>query len=167
MAAVLYVFRMLVDDDIPLNAGCLKPIEVVIPEGGMLQPTRRPAWWRAMWKRPRHHQRHHRRAGADGRQPVHGEQLHLRQRQVPVLPKPSRVARERACLTTPGGLVGGPGSDGAGAHDQFAHDRSGGAGWRFPVRLESYEIPQRPPGGKGQWNGGHGGVRRLRFPGGP
>ena len=35
MAAVLYVFRMLVDDDIPLNAGCLKPIEVVIPEGSI------------------------------------------------------------------------------------------------------------------------------------
>jgi hypothetical protein len=31
MAAVLYVFRCLVDDDIPLNAGCLKPLEVVIP----------------------------------------------------------------------------------------------------------------------------------------
>ncbi|HQO53635.1 MAG TPA: hydantoinase B/oxoprolinase family protein, partial [Ottowia sp.] len=38
MAAVLYVFRILVDDDIPLNAGCLKPIQVVIPEGSMLHP---------------------------------------------------------------------------------------------------------------------------------
>ena len=38
MAAVLYVFRTLVDDDIPLNAGCLKPIEVIIPEGSMLNP---------------------------------------------------------------------------------------------------------------------------------
>ncbi|HET7402379.1 MAG TPA: hydantoinase B/oxoprolinase family protein, partial [Usitatibacter sp.] len=37
-AAVLYVFRTLVDDDIPLNAGCLKPIEVVIPAGSMLNP---------------------------------------------------------------------------------------------------------------------------------
>ena len=36
MAAVLYVFRTLVDDDIPLNAGCLKPLEVIIPEGSML-----------------------------------------------------------------------------------------------------------------------------------
>jgi 5-oxoprolinase (ATP-hydrolysing) len=32
MAAVLYVFRTLVDDDIPLNAGCLKPLEVIIPK---------------------------------------------------------------------------------------------------------------------------------------
>ena len=38
MAAVLYVFRTLVDDDIPLNAGCLKPIEVIIPPGSMLNP---------------------------------------------------------------------------------------------------------------------------------
>src|SRR4029450_9741461 len=36
MAAVLYVFRTLVDDDIPLNAGCLKPLHVILPEGGML-----------------------------------------------------------------------------------------------------------------------------------
>lgn len=38
-AAVLYVFRTLVDDDIPLNAGCLKPIEIIAPEGSMLNPT--------------------------------------------------------------------------------------------------------------------------------
>jgi 5-oxoprolinase (ATP-hydrolysing) len=38
MAAVLYVFRTLVDDDIPLNAGCLKPLNVIIPPGSMLNP---------------------------------------------------------------------------------------------------------------------------------
>ena len=38
MAAILYVFRTLVDDEIPLNAGCLEPIEVTIPEGSMLAP---------------------------------------------------------------------------------------------------------------------------------
>ncbi len=37
-AAVLYVFRTLVDDDIPLNAGCLKPLDIIIPEGSMLKP---------------------------------------------------------------------------------------------------------------------------------
>ncbi|WP_353929526.1 hydantoinase B/oxoprolinase family protein [Okeanomitos corallinicola TIOX110] len=37
-AAVLYVFRTLVNDNIPLNAGCLKPLEIVIPEGSMLNP---------------------------------------------------------------------------------------------------------------------------------
>ena len=38
MAAVLYVFRTLVNDEIPMNQGCLKPIEVIIPEGSMLNP---------------------------------------------------------------------------------------------------------------------------------
>ncbi|MCZ8074112.1 MAG: hydantoinase B/oxoprolinase family protein, partial [Paucibacter sp.] len=42
MAAVLYVFRTLVDDQIPLNAGCLKPLQVIVPEGCMLNP-RAPA----------------------------------------------------------------------------------------------------------------------------
>ena len=37
-AAVLYVFRTLVDDDIPMNQGCLKPLDIVIPEGSMLRP---------------------------------------------------------------------------------------------------------------------------------
>ena len=37
-AAVLYVFRTLVDDDIPLNAGCLRPLQIVVPEGCMLNP---------------------------------------------------------------------------------------------------------------------------------
>ena len=38
-AAVLYVFRTLVDDDIPMNEGCLKPLEVIIPKGSMLNPN--------------------------------------------------------------------------------------------------------------------------------
>jgi 5-oxoprolinase (ATP-hydrolysing) len=39
-AATLYVFRTLVDDNIPLNEGCLKPIEIVVPEGSLLNPKR-------------------------------------------------------------------------------------------------------------------------------
>ncbi len=38
-AAVLYVFRCLVDDDIPMNAGCLKPIKIIVPDGSMLKPS--------------------------------------------------------------------------------------------------------------------------------
>jgi 5-oxoprolinase (ATP-hydrolysing) len=38
-AAVLYVFRTLVEDDIPLNAGCLKPIRIIVPEPSMLAPS--------------------------------------------------------------------------------------------------------------------------------
>ena len=40
---MLYVFRTLVDDNIPLNEGCLKPINIVIPEGSMLAPESDPA----------------------------------------------------------------------------------------------------------------------------
>lgn len=39
MAAVLYVFRTLVNDEIPMNAGCLKPLEVIIPKGSLLDPV--------------------------------------------------------------------------------------------------------------------------------
>ncbi len=75
-AAVLYVFRCMVAADIPMNAGCLKPIEIVIPEGSMLSPeypaavvagnvetssgdcryaVRRP---RRHGRRPGHHEQH-------------------------------------------------------------------------------------------------------------
>jgi 5-oxoprolinase (ATP-hydrolysing) len=37
-AAVLYVFRVMVDDDIPMNAGCLQPINIIIPERSLLSP---------------------------------------------------------------------------------------------------------------------------------
>src|SRR6202042_1379740 len=37
-AAILYVFRVMVDDNIPMNAGCLRPIRIIVPEGSMLSP---------------------------------------------------------------------------------------------------------------------------------
>jgi 5-oxoprolinase (ATP-hydrolysing) len=51
LAAVLYVFRTLVDEDIPLNAGCLRPLEIVIPKAACSILARRRRWWRATWKR--------------------------------------------------------------------------------------------------------------------
>ena len=52
-AAVLYVFRTLVDDDIPMNEGCLKPIDIVLPEGSIVcLPLSRPRSAPAM-SRPR------------------------------------------------------------------------------------------------------------------
>jgi 5-oxoprolinase (ATP-hydrolysing) len=67
MAAVLYVFRTLVDDEIPMNQGCLKPLRVIVPEGSMLNP-RHPAAGRGGQRRDLHlhHQRAVRRAGRDG-----------------------------------------------------------------------------------------------------
>ena len=38
-AVVLYVFRTLVDDEIPLNAGCLEPLKIIVPEASLLNPT--------------------------------------------------------------------------------------------------------------------------------
>ena len=52
MAAVLYVFRTLVADDIPLNSGCLKPVRVIIPPGCM-RPRSFPRPWPPGTSRPR------------------------------------------------------------------------------------------------------------------
>lgn len=52
-AAVLYVFRTLVDDDIPLNDGCLRPLRIVVPPGSMLAPEPPAAVVAATWRRPR------------------------------------------------------------------------------------------------------------------
>ena len=46
VAAVLYVFRLMVDSDIPLNAGCYKPLDIVVPDDCMLNPTYPAPWWR-------------------------------------------------------------------------------------------------------------------------
>jgi 5-oxoprolinase (ATP-hydrolysing) len=108
MAAVLYVFRTLVDDDIPLNAGCLKPLQVIIPPGSMLNPNP-PASVVAgnvetstcitnalVW-----------RAGRDGGQPVHHEQLHLRQCTLPVLRDHFGRLGRRARWSTIAAVIGG------------------------------------------------------------
>ena len=156
MAAVLYVFRTLVDDDIPLNAGCLKPLQVIVPEGCMLNP-RPPAAVVAGNVETSHlrHQRAVRRAGRDGRQPVHDEQLHLRQRPPPVLRDDLAAA--------PGA---GPGFDGTSVvQTHMTNSRLTDPEvleFRFPVRLESYAI-RAGSGGAGRWRGGDGGVRRVRF----
>ena len=156
MAAVLYVFRTLVDDDIPLNAGCLKPLQVIIPEGSMLNPQ--PAGLGGRRQRrdlDLHHQRALRRARRDGRGPVHDEQLHLRQRAPPVLRDDLRR------LAAPG-----PGFDGTSVvQTHMTNSRLTDPEvleFRFPVRLDSYEI-RAGSGGAGRWHGGDGGVRRVRF----
>jgi 5-oxoprolinase (ATP-hydrolysing) len=66
-AAVLYVLRCLVDDDIPLNAGCLKPIKLIIPAKSMINPVY-PAAVFAIW-----------RFGCCSGITRHNEQLHLGQ----------------------------------------------------------------------------------------
>jgi hypothetical protein len=136
MAAVLYVFRTLVDDDIPLNAGCLKPLHVIVPEGCMLNP-RPPAAVVAgnVETVDVRDQCAVRRPGRDGRQPVHDEQLHLRQCHPPVLRDHLRRQRRRPRLRRH--------QRGADAHDQLAPDRPRGAGVPLPGAAGQLRHPRR------------------------
>ena len=102
MAAVLYVFRTLVDDDIPLNAGCLKPLKVIIPVGSMLNIDLHHQC--VIWRFRRH-----------GGGPVHHEQLHFWQCPPPILRDGFRRLRGGGRLQWH--------VSGAGAHDQLAPDR--------------------------------------------
>jgi 5-oxoprolinase (ATP-hydrolysing) len=147
MAAVLYVFRMLVDDDIPLNAGCLKPIEVVIPEGCMLRP-RPPASGGGRQRRDLHlhHQRPHRRPGPDGcasqctmNNFTFGD---ARRQYYETLSGGSGAG---GVFDGQGRLVGGfdGTSGGADAHDQLAPDRPRGAGMALPRAAGELRHPCR------------------------
>ena len=99
-AAVLYVFRMMVDEQIPMNAGCLRPIEIVIPEGSMLRraipPPSSPATSRParIVELPVCRARRA-RLGAG-----HDEQPHLRQRAPTSITRRSARARRPAPAST-------------------------------------------------------------------
>ena len=98
-AAVLYVVRTLIDDAIPMNDGCLRPVAIVVPEGSMLNPQlpgRRGG--RQCRDQPGGLRCAVRRARRDGRRAGHDEQLHLRQRALPVLRNHRRRLRRRAGL---------------------------------------------------------------------
>jgi 5-oxoprolinase (ATP-hydrolysing) len=155
MAAVLYVFRTLVDDDIPLNAGCLKPLEVLIPEGCMLRP-RYPAAVVA--------------GNVETSQCVtdalYGALGVLAASQGTMNNFTFGNARHQYYETVAGGSGAGPGFDGADVvQTHMTNSRLTDPEvleWRFPVRLESFEI-RAGSGGAGRWRGGNGAVRRVRF----
>lgn len=155
MAAVLYVFRTLVDDEIPLNAGCLKPIEVIVPEGSMLSP-RPPA------------------AVVAGNVEVSSCVTNALYGALGVMAASQCTmnnftfgnARYQYYETISGGSGAGPGFDGtAVVQTHMTNSRLTDPEvleMRFPVLLESYAI-RRGSGGAGRWTGGDGGVRRVRF----
>jgi 5-oxoprolinase (ATP-hydrolysing) len=155
MAAVLYVFRTLVDDDIPLNAGCLKPLEVRIPEGSMLRP-RYPA------------------AVVAGNvetsmcitDALYGALGVLACSQGTMNNFTFGNERYQYYETVAGGSGAGPGFDGADVvQTHMTNSRLTDPEvleWRFPVRLESFEV-RKGSGGRGRWRGGNGAVRRVRF----
>jgi 5-oxoprolinase (ATP-hydrolysing) len=154
-AAVLYVFRTLVDDDIPLNAGCLKPLKVTIPPGSMLNP-RHPA------------------AVVSGNvetstcitNALYGALGIMAASQGTMNNFTFGNERYQYYETIAGGSGAGEGFDGTDVvQTNMTNSRLTDPEvleFRFPVRLESYAI-RHGSGGDGRWRGGNGGVRRIRF----
>ena len=155
VAAVLYVFRTLVDDEIPLNAGCQKPLEIVVPEGCMLNP-RPPA------------------AVVAGNvetstcvtNALYGALGVMAASQCTMNNFTFGNARYQYYETIAGGSGAGPGYAGASVvQTHMTNSRLTDPEvleFRYPVRLDSFEI-RHGSGGAGRWRGGNGAVRRIRF----
>ncbi len=155
MAAVLYVFRTLVNDDIPLNAGCLKPLKVIIPDGSMLNP-------------------HPPASVVAGNvetstcitNALYGALGVMAAGQCTMNNFTFGNARYQYYETISGGSGAGPGFDGTSVvQTHMTNSRLTDPEvleFRFPVRLESYAI-RKGSGGGGAHKGGDGGVRRVRF----
>jgi len=165
MAAVLYVFRSLVNDDIPLNAGCLKPLNVIIPEGCMLNPNF-PASVVA--------------GNVETSSCITNALFGALGVMAGSQPTMNNFTFGNAKYQYYETISGG---SGAGVMvDEQGQITSGFNGtsvvqthmtnsrltdpeileFRFPVRLESYAM-REGSGGQGKWQGGMGGVRRIRF----
>ena len=154
-AAVLYVFRTLVDDVIPMNEGCLKPLDIVIPEGSMLNP-RYPAAVVAGNVETSSHIT----------DTLYGALGVVAAAQGTMNNFTFGDDRWQYYETVCGGSGAGPDFDGTDAvHTHMTNSRLTDPEvleWRFPVRLESFCI-RKGSGGEGRHRGGDGTVRRLRF----
>ncbi|MBB5747620.1 hydantoinase B/oxoprolinase family protein [Brevundimonas variabilis] len=154
-AATLYVFRTLVDDAIPLNEGCLKPIRMIVPEGSMLNP-RYPAAVVA--------------GNVETSQAVvdclYGALGILAASQGTMNNFTFGDDARQYYETIAGGSGAGPGFDGASAvQTHMTNSRLTDPEvleTRFPVLLEGFAI-RRGSGGNGANRGGDGAVRRVRF----
>ncbi len=155
MAAVLYVFRTLVDDDIPLNAGCLKPIEVIIPEGCMLNPLPPASVVAGNVE-----------TSTCITNALYGALGVMASSQPTMNNFTFGNARHQYYETISGGSGAGDGFPGASVvQTHMTNSRLTDPEvleFRFPVRLEGYSI-REGSGGAGRWRGGDGGVRRVRF----
>ncbi len=154
-AATLYVFRTLVEDAIPLNEGCLKPIRLIVPEGSMLNP-RYPAAVVA--------------GNVETSQAVvdalYGALGVLAASQGTMNNFTFGDATRQYYETIAGGSGAGPDFDGAAAvQTHMTNSRLTDPEVlenRFPVLLEEFSI-RRASGGAGRHKGGDGAVRRVRF----
>jgi 5-oxoprolinase (ATP-hydrolysing) len=155
MAAVLYVFRTLVDDDIPLNAGCLKPLKVIIPPGSMLNPNPPASVVAGNVE-----------TSSCITNALYGALGVMAASQCTMNNFTFGNAKHQYYETISGGSGAGDGFDGTSVvQTHMTNSRLTDPEvleFRFPVRLESYEI-REGSGGAGRWHGGHGGVRRVRF----
>jgi len=154
-AAVLYVFRVMVADQIPMNAGCLKPIEIVIPEGCMLSPQFPAAVV----------------AGNVETSQVVTNCLFaalgaLGSSQGTMNNLTFGNARHQYYETICSGAPAGPGFDGASAvHTHMTNTRLTDPEvleLRYPVVVENFSI-REGSGGKGTWCAGDGIIRQIRF----
>ncbi|MCX7593814.1 MAG: hydantoinase B/oxoprolinase family protein [Fischerella sp.] len=154
-AAVLYVFRTLVDDNIPLNAGCLKPLEIIIPVGCMLNPTY-PAAVVA--------------GNVETSQTIvdalYGALGVMAASQGTMNNFTFGNDRYQYYETICGGSGAGANFDGTDAvHTHMTNSRLTDPEvleTRFPVQVESFSL--RPDsGGKGKYSGGNGVIRRIKF----
>jgi len=154
-AAVLYVFRTLVDDDIPMNAGCLKPLTIVIPDGSMLRP-RYPAAVVA--------------GNVETSQTVtdtlYGALGVLAASQGTMNNFTFGNARYQYYETIAGGAGAGPGYDGAsGVQTHMTNSRLTDPEVlesRFPVLLRRFAF-RAGSGGSGRYRGGDGLIRTIEF----
>jgi len=154
-AAALYVFRTLVDTDIPMNEGCLKPLELKIPEGSLLSPCY-PAAVVA--------------GNVETSQQIcdalYGALGVLAAAQGTMNNFTFGNDRYQYYETICGGAGAGEGFDGCDAvHTHMTNSRLTDPEvleWRYPVRVESFAIRQ-DSGGRGKWRGGNGVVRAIRF----
>jgi 5-oxoprolinase (ATP-hydrolysing) len=154
-AACLYVFRVLVESDIPMNAGCLRPLKIIIPEASMLAP-RYPAAVVA--------------GNVETSQAVtdclFGALAALGSAQGTMNNLTFGNARYQYYETLCSGAPAGEGFDGAAAvHTHMTNSRLTDPEileLRFPVLLEDFHI-RRGSGGRGKWNAGDGTKRTIRF----
>ncbi|MFI9212379.1 hydantoinase B/oxoprolinase family protein [Streptomyces sp. NPDC053253] len=155
MAAVLYVFRTLVDEDIPLNSGCLEPLEIRVPPGSMLAPVH-PAATVA--------------GNVETSQAVTGALYAALGVQAEGSGTMNNVtfgnARVQYYETVASGSGAGDGFDGADAvQTHMTNSRLTDPEvleWRHPVRVDAFAV-REDGGGRGRWHGGHGVERRIRF----
>ncbi|MFZ5658674.1 MAG: hydantoinase B/oxoprolinase family protein [Pseudomonadota bacterium] len=154
-AAVLYVFRTLVRDEIPLNAGCLRPLDIVIPAGSLLNPKHPAAVVAGNVETSQYI--------VDA---LYGALGVLAGSQGTMNNLTFGDGEQQYYETICGGSGAGPDFDGTGAvQTHMTNSRITDPEvleWRFPVLLERFAV-RHGSGGAGRRRGGDGVVRRLRF----